>query len=62
MRITLPGQIDLPETPERSADLAQRKASAPMLAPVPQKPCDVGLFGDSAAQIDLLDLLSRSQS
>jgi hypothetical protein len=55
----LPGQIDLPQTAPRFADLlAQRSAES--LKPVkPQAPCDVGLFGDSAAQTDLLDLIKK---
>jgi hypothetical protein len=36
---------------------AQRKADAPMLAPKPQQPCDVGLFSDDARQTDLTDFL-----
>ncbi len=39
------------------ATIAQRKADAPMLAPKPQQPCNVGLFSDDAAQIDLTDYL-----
>jgi hypothetical protein len=39
------------------AALAQRKANAPLLAPKPQAACDVGLFGDEAAQIDLIEML-----
>lgn len=56
-RSDLPGQMELPQTEQRAAELAKQKAAAPMLAPKPQKPCDVGLFSDNAAQIDLLDLL-----
>jgi hypothetical protein len=33
--------------------LAERLWSAPVLAPAPQKPCDVGLFSDDSKQGDL---------
>jgi hypothetical protein len=39
--------------------IAERKWSAPKLAPAAQQPCDHGLFGDAANQIDLLDLLQQ---
>lgn len=58
-RVALPGQLELPQTEERPADLARLQAAAPMRAKAPQKPCDVGLFGDDAAQIDLEDLTGR---
>lgn len=49
MKHTLPGQLDLPETPERPAIKAK---------PLPvQEPCDIGLFSDDARQIDLIDIL-----
>jgi hypothetical protein len=46
---------------------AERKGAAlwlaakPMQASAPQKPCDHGLFSDSAAQIDLEDLIARAK-
>ena len=55
MRHDLPGQLEMPQTGEDTAGLAKQKALAPMRAPTTQKPCDVGLFGDSAAQLDLID-------
>jgi len=39
------------------ATLAQRKANAPLLAPKPQKPLDIGLFSDEANQLDLIEML-----
>lgn len=56
-RSNLPGQLELPQTEERAADLAQRQAAAPMLPDKAQKPCDIGLFSDAAAQTDLVDML-----
>lgn len=53
----LPGQLDLPQTEARPVDVAKRQAAAPLRPDVPQKPCDVGLFGDQTKQIDLEDLL-----
>ena len=46
---------------EDQAALARRKALAPMLAPKPQAACDHGLFSDSAAQTDLLDMVRGSK-
>ena len=43
------------------AALARRKAAQPLLAAKPQAPCNVGLFSDEAAQIDLIEI-SRVQS
>ena len=56
MRHTLPGQGDLPQTEERLAALARLKAAAPMRPDKPQKPCDVGLFSDESAQLDLVEM------
>jgi len=57
MRHTLPGQLDIPQTEERVAELARLKAAAPMRPAKPQKPCDVGLFSDDADQTDLIEML-----
>lgn len=38
-------------------DLAKRKAREPLRPRKPQLPCDVGLFGDDADQVDLMDLI-----
>lgn len=54
-RINLPGQLDLPQTEERLADLAKLKAAATPH----QKPCNIGLFSDNVAQIDLLDVIAK---
>jgi hypothetical protein len=36
--------------------IAERKWSAPVKAPKPQKPCDIGLFSDDANQLDLCEM------
>jgi hypothetical protein len=55
-RHNLPGQLDMPQTEERAAELAKLKAAAPMRPVKPQKPCDVGLFSDDADQMDLIEM------
>lgn len=50
----LPGMTPLGIKP-----YAQVLAEKPLLGPVSQKPCDVGLFSDDASQTDLVDLLKR---
>lgn len=54
----LPGQNELPgcEAAPLKARLSHQ-AAAPLKPGKAQKPCDQGLFGDQAAQVDLLDLL-----
>lgn len=42
------------------AGMLQRKAELPLKPSKPQEACDIGLFGDEAKQIDLLDLLRQS--
>jgi hypothetical protein len=37
----------------------QARASARLVPTVPQKPLDIGLFGDDAAQSDLTDMERR---
>lgn len=56
-RSNLPGQLDLPQTEERPAELAKHKIASPLRGEVAQKPCDHGLFSDQAKQVDLEDLL-----
>ena len=56
-RVDLPGQLELPDTEERPAELAKLSAAAPMRPGTAQKPCDIGLFSDTPKQIDLEDLL-----
>lgn len=36
------------------------KAAAPIMAPKPQKPCDIGLFSDEADQLDLVEMFMDS--
>jgi hypothetical protein len=61
MRSDLPGQLDLPDTAADNAGLVKLMASAPLRAPKPQQPCDIGLWSDDARQIDLLDLTARTK-
>lgn len=62
MRHTLPGQLDLPQTETRLAELARLKARAPLRATRPQLPADVGLFSDDAMQTDLIEMLIDPQT
>lgn len=41
------------------AELAKRKAAAPLKPAKPQAACDVGLFSDDAAQSDLVDMARK---
>lgn len=50
----LPGMTPLGLKP-----YAQVKADQPLRPAADQKPCDVGLFSDDAAQSDLVDLLRK---
>ena len=56
-RVDLPGQMELPQTEERKADLAKRRAAESLKPQTAQKPCDIGLFSNAPKQIDLEDLL-----
>lgn len=38
-------------------EVARRRGAAPLRPTVPQRPCDVGLFSDAAAQLDLVEWL-----
>jgi len=40
-------------------ETAQRRADKPLRPKMPQRPCDIGLFSDEAAQTDLVDLARR---
>jgi hypothetical protein len=53
----LPGQMDLPETQATPAQWLAHKAANTLKPSKPQLPCDVGLFSDAAAQLDLIDHL-----
>lgn len=57
MRHALPGQLDLPSTPERTGDLLRLKSRQPLRPSKPQLPCDVGLFSDEPDQVDLIEML-----
>jgi hypothetical protein len=47
------------QIPDDVKGAAQRKADARLLAPKPQKACDVGLFSDDDRQFDLVDTSRR---
>jgi hypothetical protein len=53
------GQFDLPDTAPDIGGTLQRKADAPLKPAKPQVACDHGLFGDSAAQLDLIHSLAQ---
>lgn len=38
-------------------EIAKRKTAEPIRPKAPQHPCDLGLFSDSAKQLDLIDVL-----
>jgi hypothetical protein len=48
------GQLDLPGTGPDISGTLQRKAEAPLKPKADQQPCDVGLFSDDGAQLDLV--------
>ena len=50
-------QFDLPDTAPDISGTLQRRAESKLKPITEQKPCDVGLFSDDAAQIDLCDLI-----
>lgn len=56
-RVDLPGQLEMPDTPRTPN--AKRLAAAPMRPDKPQKACDVGLFGDGGAQLDLVEMARK---
>jgi hypothetical protein len=37
--------------------VAERRWTAPLKAPKPQQPCDIGLFSDDRLQLDLVEML-----
>lgn len=53
---TLPGF-----EPITDAELAQRRASQPLKPKAEQRPCDVGLFSDDAAQSDLVEMARQPE-
>jgi hypothetical protein len=52
-RSDLPGQLELPDTGERTAALARLKAAAPLRPTALQTPCDIGLFAPADTQAGL---------
>ena len=57
MKHTLPGQLDMPEIDAIGSAIVQRKANSRLIPSKEQKPCDIGLFSDDSAQIDLVEML-----
>lgn len=53
------GQFSLPGTEPDEAGALQRKAEAPLKPALVQEPCDVGMFSDASAQVDLSDLIDQ---
>lgn len=49
----------LPGAGRDLAELARRRAAAPLKPAAPQAACDVGLFGDTHRQADLVDLARK---
>jgi len=57
------------KTEQRWAELVARNLTLPGIAPgqasqprrdrPPQRPCDIGLFGNDAAQLDLVDQIKQ---
>ena len=60
MRHNLLGQLDIPHTEQRLAELARLKAREPLRASKPQLPADIGLFSDDSLQTDLVEMLTYS--
>lgn len=58
----LPGQMTLPGCGDATQrELAERRAREGLKARKPQNPCDMGLFSDTAAQVDLVDLIAKTK-
>lgn len=53
-------QLAMPGTSPDVGGLLRLKAKAPMMAPRPQRPCDIGLFSDEADQLDLCEMFQDS--
>jgi hypothetical protein len=57
-----PDTSNAPTLPGIEPDIAddlQRKGDAPLTPAKPQQACDLGLFGDGAAQLDLVDRMQQ---
>lgn len=55
-QFVLPGAERLTQT-----ELAKRQSAAPLRPDKAQKPCNIGLFGDDAAQTDLIDYCNKQE-
>ena len=49
-----------PGTSPDTAGLVRLKMAAPIKPAKPQSPCDIGLFSDDAAQLDLCEMFQDS--
>ena len=56
MRSTLPGQTEMQIPSAENADLVRRAIQQKLRPSKPQEPCDIGLFSDDAAQMDLIEM------
>jgi hypothetical protein len=53
-------QTTIPGTePATQRALAERRAALPLKPKADQRPCDIGLFSDESAQLDLVDLARK---
>lgn len=52
-------QIELP-IQTRPENGVKRQAARPLRPSKPQEPCDIGLFGDDAHQLDLVDFARKT--
>lgn len=57
----LPGQLTLPNYTTDLSELSRKRASEPLRPSKPQEPCDVGLFSDNAAQLDLVAIAQQGK-
>jgi hypothetical protein len=53
-------QATIPGTePATQRALAERRAALPLKPKADQRPCDIGLFSDESAQLDLVDMARK---
>jgi hypothetical protein len=52
----LPGQLELSGTSPSVREVLAKRAAAPLRPGKAQAACDVGLFGDDASQLDLVEM------
>jgi hypothetical protein len=56
---TVIGQTSIPGTGPDVGGMLQRKADARLQPRKPQQACDIGLFSDDAAQLDLVEMFQQ---